>query len=610
MSLLDIAGSNIFGEDLESLLVPIDDSPQVQEEFRLLSFEDTPQHSTLGENDSTVNNTESDHVSENQVLPPNSGSEVQRKRSATLANQKVEQELQSWFYDADNPNIAAPSLMPGINGPPPTSNSPNPRFKKKVKTVWVNGRQEMVHVEEAYVGEEEEEAKKTSPPQLSTSPTQMNMPSKVPMRTPIPRNGYIDPSALEAFAADSQYAGNVLSTSPVSSPYAPSFNSVPVQRGYVTPRRRSIPGSRAAPNQYPVSNQYLFKENSAPNVGQRIELDANYAKVQLMEMGFPERRKDPKAYCQQVVQFICSYCKIFVGGFYLNNNSQSPSATVPWILSCTFPNANDFNQYFHYNVGERFIMQAATEKRCFCVHSSSWENNTGLLSFLFVPIPNEGSSGAAIAVMVLGTILGREEDLHTHLLFLDQIRRPIASTLRTLLHIQHDLYKLQKLDVLNYEGEGSKPLVVNTEKALINVLGALQVNVDEYAVITTNLKGMITYWSSGAQRILGYSAEEMINKHQLVQLHDLIELNERSKELEQELGRPCPADFNVLIQRTIANRGADDTRIWHWMKKDRTMLPVQVIMRPMSDDNSVFGFMAIAKEYQGQEDMRLDDSRK
>ena len=50
-----------------------------------------------------------------------------------------------------------------------------------------------------------------------------------------------------------------------------------------------------------------------------------------------------------------------------------------WILSCTYPSLNDFNQYFHYHVGERFIMQAAVEKRCFCVHSSSWENNSNLL---------------------------------------------------------------------------------------------------------------------------------------------------------------------------------------------------------------------------------------
>jgi len=636
MSLLDVGGVSIFGDELD-FLVPVDDSPQ--EQFKLLSFDDNMSSgSFLDETDNSSSHSNSNVASVSPLRQaPLTQSGEYRKRAAQAAIAKtyseenkemIEKELSSWLglgLELD-PSTGQSSLMhpnlAALSGIPPSSSSPNPRNKKKVRTAWGEKDETGHQIEEAFSPSDEDA--KQSP--NNTSPTN---PSGI--RAPVPRGSYgIDPGSIEAsaYADNGRYGSMQSSSNPsVSSPYAPNtpqtpsgqtnnswFQSVPLKgeqqthvppRGNTypanTPRRKSIPGTR------PTGTTGYGNQGYYRNSDSKLELDANYAKVQLLEMGYPVQKKDPKAFCNQVVNFICTYSRTFVGGFYLNNN-QSQNPAVSWILTCTYPNPTEFNQYFHYNVGGRFIMQAATEKRCFCVHSSSWENNSGLLSFLFVPIPNEGSQGNALAVMVLGAILSREEELHTHLLFLDQIRRPIASTLRTLLHIQHNLFMLQKLEAIQYDAETKASNVY--EKAVIAVVGALKIDVEEYAIICTNVKGLVTFYSPAAQRLLGYTADELIGKHSLIQLHDLMELNERSKELERELGRPIPADFNVLIQTTLLNRGADYTRIWHWIRKDRSFVPVQITVKPLNDESSVFGFAAIAKEVQIPENLRIDESRK
>jgi len=358
----------------------------------------------------------------------------------------------------------------------------------------------------------------------------------------------------------------------------------------ITPRRRSVSSRPSTPN-YPYQNATREINRSSND---RPDLDANFVKLHILEMGFPELNRNPKQFCSEVVNYVCHYARIFVGGFYLNNNLHN--TTSSWILTCTCPSESEFKQYFHYDVGERFIMQAATEKRCFCVHSSSWEHNSGLLSFLFVPIPNEGSTNSnAIAVMVLGTILKGEVDLHAHLLFLDQVRKPVASVLKKLLHIQHHLFQIQKLDIFNNESE-NLPKQNIFERSLVAVLSSVRNDLgDDHAVLATSLQGLITYVSPGTEKILGYKPEEL-KQCNLQNLHDINEIQKESEELEKQYKKNFPADFRVLVQRTLLNRGQDDTREWRWIRKDGSFIPVQMTVRPMYDNISVFGYIVIAKE--------------
>jgi len=102
--------------------------------------------------------------------------------------------------------------------------------------------------------------------------------------------------------------------------------------------------------------------------------------------------------------------------------------------------------------------------------------------------------------------------------------------------------------------------------------------------------------SVAAQHMLGYSSDELVGAVNLTHLHELSELTERAKELERDFHKQFRVDFPVLTYRTITSRGQDDTRTWRWVKKDRSLIPVTVTLRPLHDEASVFGFVAIARD--------------
>jgi hypothetical protein len=136
------------------------------------------------------------------------------------------------------------------------------------------------------------------------------------------------------------------------------------------------------------------------------------------------------------------------------------------VLYSAFPSTTVFDTFFQFNVGFHLILQAAVEKRCFCVHSTSLSN--GSLSFIFIPIPAE-EQGNATGVLVLGSVLSGEDDLHTHLVFLDQIRKVIASSMFAVMCLQQNIMLSRKVDMLKMENDTLKQKN-RFEKALITVI--------------------------------------------------------------------------------------------------------------------------------------------
>jgi PAS domain-containing protein len=112
------------------------------------------------------------------------------------------------------------------------------------------------------------------------------------------------------------------------------------------------------------------------------------------------------------------------------------------------------------------------------------------------------------------------------------------------------------------------------------------------------VKGLITYASVGAQKLLGYMPQEMIGRMMITQTVDTGDLLHRSLEIESETGKVLPADFTVMSFKTIFTRGNEETRVWNMMKKDRSMASVRLTARPLNDDGGVFGFVFYGKEIQ------------
>jgi PAS domain S-box-containing protein len=125
------------------------------------------------------------------------------------------------------------------------------------------------------------------------------------------------------------------------------------------------------------------------------------------------------------------------------------------------------------------------------------------------------------------------------------------------------------------EAEASALLV-----QLTAVLGAAT----EVAIIGVNLHSRISFFSEGAQRMLGYSAEEVIGKSPYL-FHDREEVKAR---LEAS-GAGSLADLFLGSARWgEAQRGE-----WTYLRKDASRLTVLATFTPMHQDGQLVGYVAV-----------------
>lgn len=137
----------------------------------------------------------------------------------------------------------------------------------------------------------------------------------------------------------------------------------------------------------------------------------------------------------------------------------------------------------------------------------------------------------------------------------------------------------------------------NAERALRETT-ALQraiLNSANHSIIATDRDGTILVFNVGAQRMLGYSAAEMVGQQTPERIHDPAEVEERARELSEELGRVVKPGFEVFTAQTLS--GSPDEREWTYIRKDGVRIPVQLSVTALRDEtDSVTGFLGIASD--------------
>ncbi|MDQ2988025.1 MAG: CHASE domain-containing protein, partial [Pseudomonadota bacterium] len=133
----------------------------------------------------------------------------------------------------------------------------------------------------------------------------------------------------------------------------------------------------------------------------------------------------------------------------------------------------------------------------------------------------------------------------------------------------------------------------------------------EFAIIATDLDGVIEVFSVGAERMLGYSASELVGVATPSLLHDGDEVAARAVVLSAELGEPV-AGFEVFV--ATARRGHAETAEWTYRRRDGSRLPVQLTVSAIRDgEGAVIGFLGIARDITEQkridQDLRLAMTR-
>lgn len=141
------------------------------------------------------------------------------------------------------------------------------------------------------------------------------------------------------------------------------------------------------------------------------------------------------------------------------------------------------------------------------------------------------------------------------------------------------------------------------EKDLREALELQKVILDNasYVIFSTNPKGIIQTFNPAAEKMTGYSAAEIVNKHTPEIFHDPVEIFEYAKTLSEELGETIHPGFQVFCAK--ATRKLANEHEWTFIRKDETRVPVLLSVSVLYDNSgNISGFLGIANDISERKD--------
>ena len=177
-------------------------------------------------------------------------------------------------------------------------------------------------------------------------------------------------------------------------------------------------------------------------------------------------------------------------------------------------------------------------------------------------------------------------------------------------HTHHAMNSDKSLEV----GHDTQEVVskIQQEEAVIKA-GALQnaiFNSANFSSIATDAKGVIQIFNVGAERMLGYLADEVMNTITPAEISDPQELITRAKALSAEFDMPITPGFEALVFK--ASRGIEDIYELTYIRKDGSRFPAVVSVTALRDiDKVIIGYLLIgtdntARKQVEAEQMKLD----
>ncbi|QHF02018.1 MULTISPECIES: PAS domain-containing sensor histidine kinase [Pseudomonas syringae group] len=155
------------------------------------------------------------------------------------------------------------------------------------------------------------------------------------------------------------------------------------------------------------------------------------------------------------------------------------------------------------------------------------------------------------------------------------------------------------------------------QKTLLKT-GALQdaiFNSAYFSSIATDEHGVIQIFNVGAERMLGYQSEDVVDKITPADISDPAELITRASALSHELNTPINPGFEALVFK--ASRGIEDIYELTYIRKDGSRLSAMVSVTSLRDSSeTIIGYLLIGtdntarkqeEENQAMLDQRLRD---
>lgn len=159
--------------------------------------------------------------------------------------------------------------------------------------------------------------------------------------------------------------------------------------------------------------------------------------------------------------------------------------------------------------------------------------------------------------------------------------------------------------VMSWDQQGQPLLMFGThtdisadmarEQEMRSTRSWLQAIVDsstEVAMISTDQAGVIQLFNTGAERMLGYSASELVGRHSPAFFHDMTEIQRRSDQLSAEYHQLIEG-FDTFVYK--ARIGVSETRQWTYICKNGERKQVRLSVSVMRDQHQqVLGYLGVA----------------
>jgi PAS domain S-box-containing protein len=141
--------------------------------------------------------------------------------------------------------------------------------------------------------------------------------------------------------------------------------------------------------------------------------------------------------------------------------------------------------------------------------------------------------------------------------------------------------------------------------------GALQKAIFDsanFSSIATDARGVIQIFNVGAERMLGFTAAEVMNQRTPADISDPQEIVARAKALSVELGRPITPGFEALVFK--ASRGIEDIYELTYIRKDGSRLPAMVSVTALRDDaRAIIGYLLIGTDNTARQAAEVERTR-
>jgi PAS domain S-box-containing protein len=126
-----------------------------------------------------------------------------------------------------------------------------------------------------------------------------------------------------------------------------------------------------------------------------------------------------------------------------------------------------------------------------------------------------------------------------------------------------------------------------------------------FSIIATDESGIIQLFNVGAERMLGYSAGDVVNRISPSDIHDPEEVAARARALTTELGVTIAPGFEALAFK--ASRGIEDIYELTYIRKDGSRFPAIVSITPLrASDGVLIGYLLIGTDNSARKQAELE----